>query len=99
MTRSGFYVSKTLFLLASDPLTKVLATIFVYYEPLDPIGLFEILKTKLITDLCRGYIKNREANAIIRDGSTEQEYVLLEVVAELRKLGSGLEKYGLPTAN
>ena len=38
-------------------------------------------------------------NAILRDKNVAKEYALLEIVAELRKFGSGLEKYGLPPAN
>ena len=58
-----------------------------------------VFETKLITDLRRGYASIREDNATLGDENAVKEYVQLEVFAELRKIDSRLENFGLPSAN
>ena len=75
------------------------ATIVVHCEPSDPKQLLNNFMSKLIADLRRRYIRNREAQKMLHDDTQAREYVLLEVSQELLKFGRGMEKYGLPSVD
>ena len=54
---------------------------------------------KLIANLRRRYMGNREAQKMLNDDNQAREYVLLEISQELLRFGRGMGKYDLPSAD